>query len=363
MRKAIYNALLELVREYYKSDNLVERYAPVRYNFNIDNCPVNESIREMINGCENNYEKNLCLKRQLTDVLEGRVNNQDLNFWIINDWGGIRRFSKTDVNQNRIVQFFNQLEGNHLCGINAIASLSKVVSFVRPRVYFVYDSRVAYALNWLLRKAGAQNGFFPIPPGQSSLVKKCDLKSVLDHEGRLFSNEDSAYYDYCQLILQLYRDICPKGDEPYIIEMLLFQLAPNEVKNEFINEFQGTPFYCDSSQSNHDEQHKQSITFQSCLIKGRHADFGILCCPHDIPLYIFVGRTQRKIYCELLFKSHSDNAYPLQNELQTDGFVIKGGRSPYLIKLFPIGQKDSARECFENVRDLIFRELNICQPE
>lgn len=349
----VYNSLLELVRGYFDRIDLVERYAPNRYGFNIDNCPVEEFIKDEIRVRDCNYDKNIFLKNRLSNVLEGRVNNQDLNFWIINEWGGIRSFGRTKANQNRIEQFFNLLEGNHLCGMKTIASLSKVVSFVRPRQYFVYDSRIAYSLNWLLRQAGAREGFFPIPPGQSSLAKKCDLKGVLDSEGRLFQNADYAYFDYCQVIQRLYHSICPKGDEPFRIEMLLFQLAPCEIKEAFINEFQGTPFFCTNQQDNDDREIEHMIPFHNCSIKGRLADYGVLHCFHGRPLYVFVGRTSRSLYCKL-FLTQSNMEYPYQRELLDDGFLVKGGRTPYLVRHFPIGQEESARECYENVLSLLF---------
>ncbi len=322
-----------------------ERYASARYCFNIENCPVNESIKREIGECHNNYERNRLLKNRLSAFLKGRIDNQAINFRIINTWGGIRQFRDCPENQARIFRFFNRLERTpHRCGVDAIASFSKVVSFIKPKHYFVYDSRVAYSLNWLLRQAGAREGFFPIPPGQSSLAKNCNLKGVLDYEGRTFQHTDLAYYNYCKLVQRLYKDICPNGNEPYEVEMLLFQLAPCEIKDAFINEFQGTPFFCSP-----DRTTKQDITFQDCSVKGRRADYGILLCFHGHPLYIFVGRNTQNNYCELLFKGSSDIAYPIQDELINEGFVIKGGRNPYLIKLFSIEQESSARECYENV--------------
>ena len=351
MEDHIYCNLKSIIKDYWQKVDLEQRYTPNRYDVPIIECPVIESLKADIGNCKTNLNKNLLLKRRLCKEMNRGVKNEDINFWIIRKWGGIS-LEKTDANQARIEAFFKLLKKSHQCGQSTIASFSKVASFANPLSFFVYDSRVAYSLNWLLRKSGATNGFFPIPQGQSRLAKHCMLQKVLDEEHRTKMEARNAYFKYCELVKRLYKDICPGGKEPYRLEMLLFQIAPVEIYNEFESEFHGTVFFRSSSTppvirptSN------QNAVFQNCRIKSRCADYGEVRVIDGNELYIFVGHISKQVYCELLYKKNEQNEYPIQDQLLTEGFELKGGNNPYLVRYFPGDQAEAVRQVFDQVLD------------
>lgn len=355
MDGCIYNNLLQIVKGYWRKTNLESRYTLKRYGVPTDSCPVSENLKTDINSCNTNLAKNLTLKKRLCKEMGGGVDNKDINFWIIRKWGGIS-MAPTDENQAKIVEFYRTLNKNHEANQIAIASFSKVVSFAAPNRYFVYDSRVAYSINWSLREAGAMTGFFPFPKGRSKLATQCKLEDVLCQENRKSCNPLTAYYEYCQLVLRLYNDICPGGKEPYKLEMLLFQIASIEIYDAFRNEFQRTEYYCEDSPSkNRKEGLRQDVEFNGCNIKGRCVKYGILTRIAGHLLYLFVGQSSKKIFCELLFKDNAQQEYPLQDQLISEGFISKGGKTPYLVHYYPKDQEETVRQVFEQVKNRLMQ--------
>lgn len=355
MQDATYLKIKTIVEGYWRNVNLEQRYSPNRYVIPIENCPVAEKLKKEIEECQTNLKGNLLLKEKLGAEMKNGVENWDINFWIIQDWGAIH-MEQSEKNQDRIKTFFNLLEKTHYASLTAIASFSKVVSFAKPKDYFVYDSRVAYSLNWLLRKAGADSGYFPIPQGQSKLAKHCKLRSVLEIENKTKLNERSAYYEYCQLIKRLYKDICPSGSEPYKLEMLLFQIAPNEVYDEFRTEFLGTDFYCaDNSANDNNLNAGQNTVFQNRKIKGRQVDNGELLVIGGNELYVIQGHLKSYYYCELIYKKGLQQEYPFQDELLNEGFVLQGNSKPYLVYYFRKDQADEANHLYERVLERLER--------
>ena len=158
MEELVYRNLKQIVNQYWLNTNLEHCYSNRRYSVPTNNCPVSEQLKEEINNCETNLEKNLLLKKRLTDEMD-EGENKAVNFWIIQRWGGISSMKDTDRNQRRIAKFLERLNKESLClRGEPIASFSKVASFAYPHRYFIYDSRVSYSLNWLLREARATTG-------------------------------------------------------------------------------------------------------------------------------------------------------------------------------------------------------------
>ena len=111
---------------------------------------------------------------------------------------------------------------------DCISSLSKVASFVAPDQYVIYDSRVIYALNWLLFNWTDQRMLFPQPSGRSVELAKFDLATIfrLSRRAIEYRSPKSAFHDYCSLIRTLAAPVFGPGSPPYLLEMLLFQIAP-----------------------------------------------------------------------------------------------------------------------------------------
>ena len=60
-----------------------------------------------------------------------------------------------------------------------IASTSKVGGFMTPTKNIIYDSRVAYTMNWIILSEDAGDRFFPIPEGRNSKMQAFDLDVLI----------------------------------------------------------------------------------------------------------------------------------------------------------------------------------------
>ena len=125
-----------------------------------------------------------------------------------------------------------------------ISSLSKVASFLDPEKYFIYDARVAYSLNWLILKYENKNiinyKYFPMPNSRNKSLVNFDIQTILNiaHANELKQSPDiylkpqEAYHAYCNLIGRIAEQIYRDTKSAYLIEMLLFMIADQEVLAE-----------------------------------------------------------------------------------------------------------------------------------
>ena len=96
------------------------------------------------------YEREIILKKKINNKLHEFYDKESTLFyklciWIINDWGGI----KAAKNEEAIV-FIKQFLNFNKSAYKRFASSSKVGSYMFPEKCIIYDSRVAYSLNWIL---------------------------------------------------------------------------------------------------------------------------------------------------------------------------------------------------------------------
>jgi len=212
------NDLLEKIKQ------LSDSYEISEFEWEIpENCPL--TIPESM---VSSFQKNVYLKKNLISL----INNDDTlstHYWIIQDWGGIGSFKKNERNDKRIVTFLEELEKGKLTKDNfgVISSLSKVASFMNPEEYVIYDSRVIYALNWLLFNFSNSNKFFPQPVGRSAALAMYDMQTIFRLSGVSYEyySYKVAFHEYCKLIKQLSLD----KSAPYLLEMLIFYIAPTWV--------------------------------------------------------------------------------------------------------------------------------------
>ncbi len=125
-----------------------------------------------------------------------------------------------------------------------ISSLSKVASFLDPDKYFIYDARVAYSLNWLILKYENKNvinhKYFPMPNSRNKSLVNFDIQTILNivHAKELNEFSDiylkpqEAYHAYCNLISRIAEQIYSGTKSAYLIEMLLFIIADQEILAE-----------------------------------------------------------------------------------------------------------------------------------
>lgn len=235
-------------------DNLPRLYS---WNANLSKLPslgvlTEEQTKELNNL--SNYEKELILKKKVGEKLaEWRTSEkgrfEKLCLWIIEDWGGI-----TGANSANTIKLVNEFLGQEHPLFNRIASSSKVGSYLDPKNFIIYDSRVAYSLNWILLSEDAGGIFFPIPEGRNSKMIAFDMnvlirmknighyhpKSINQMDNKKYiSNKDKSIYipkDEAYTVLnslmkevnvRLWSD--EKSEFLYYTEMLLFSLADREI--------------------------------------------------------------------------------------------------------------------------------------
>lgn len=238
-------------------DNLPELY---KWNVKIDKLFNLEVLTEKEIGElteKTPYEKELVLKKTIQKKLNdfystNRTSFNQLCLWIIKDWGGINGVDDSSTLE-LIQEFLSKTEPS----FNRIASTSKVGSFMFPEKYFIYDSRVAYALNWIILSENAGNRFFPIPEGRNSKMLAFDMNVLIrlkninlykstEIEGldnRLYiKNRDKttyvstkkAYLEMSRLIQTISRQLWndEKSEVLFYTEMLLFSIADREIFND-----------------------------------------------------------------------------------------------------------------------------------
>lgn len=202
------------------------------------------------------YEKELQLKKivgkRLNDALKFDKDLFDkLCLWVIKDWGGITTAKDNDT-LSLIKAFLNQDKPH----FNRIASSSKVGAYMFPEKNVIYDSRVAYSLNWIILSENAGLKYFPIPEGRNSKMSALDLNVLirlknisnytitdikhLDHrlfiqnlDKKIFINKKEAYSELNNLVKQINKKLWngdkEKEENLYFTEMLLFSIADREV--------------------------------------------------------------------------------------------------------------------------------------
>lgn len=188
------------------------------------NCPIG-----LPSSASTGYEKNVYLKEHFHSVI---ANDHTLNshYWVIQNWGGIRSFKKNDRNNERINKFIKELSEGELSkhSFDAISSLSKVASFLEPNEYVIYDSKVIYALNWLLFNYSKEQKLFPQPVGRSAILAKYHLQTIFSLTKKTFEyrSHKKAYHQYCSMMKQLSEEVFGRNCKPYRLEMLLFITVP-----------------------------------------------------------------------------------------------------------------------------------------
>lgn len=203
------------------------------------------------------YKKEVALKSKVHKALNSSLIRNPMLFdkiclWIIKDWGGIRTAKDEDT-----LKLLEVYKKDLDPPFERIASSSKVGSFMFPEKYIIYDSRVAYSLNWILLSENAGNKFFPIPEGRNSKMLAFDMNVLIrlkniekyqettlnELENRLYINnkdkdcyipKKSAYSQLNKLIKQINEQLW-KGDKTkklFFTEMLLFSIADKEIYSD-----------------------------------------------------------------------------------------------------------------------------------
>lgn len=235
--------ILSILRKYDNRINLRDRFD---YNFDISNEIFDQNEIDSLKAIKNQYKRNVKLKWILKEKYQGDTDTIKLDFWIINDWGGIKSFKKNERNINRIKRFKNQIKEGELTADSfaVISSLSKIASFMHPEDFVIYDSRVTYTLNWLLllyeNCDNFTTGYFPMPRGRNRTIYSLDMLTIINlfhrepklKNKQLFLPQKDAYFQYCTAVKEISQKLFGENAAPYQLEMLLFTISTEEIPQE-----------------------------------------------------------------------------------------------------------------------------------
>ena len=218
---------------------------------------LSEEQLSQLYSANNAFVKNVVLKGVLFEVLEN-VNEKskrlEIYSWIIREWGGIYGGNAENY-YDKIEIFLSEPVNVKSLNFNNIASVSKVLSFSKTKEYIIYDSRVAYAIDWILLKTNASDKYFPIPEGRNSKLRAFDLstlirlknisylpqkkdnsKLIANMDKAIFIEKSKAYTEMCYIIKKvnalLWKD--EKKEFPFYTEMLLFSLADTMIFDDIV---------------------------------------------------------------------------------------------------------------------------------
>jgi hypothetical protein len=225
--------------EYRNQINLNERF---ENTFPIDAEILLTIDLKILNKIDNGFERTKKLKELIKLRAKGNYKNISLNYWIINNWGGIKSFKRNEKNTFKIGTFEKQLHKKKLTKdtFGTISSLSKIASFIDPDNFSIYDSKVIYALNWLILTTENKLNFFPMPIGRNKTLVDFDLSTIIhlihlkkyEKEEQIFINYQDAYFEYCDLLKNLSKEIYGQDSKPYELELLLFTISDKEIFDE-----------------------------------------------------------------------------------------------------------------------------------
>jgi hypothetical protein len=232
--------VIQRLKEYVEEVDLTARFD---YSFEISQAIFSDSERNLLLSDSNPFQQNIRLKWLLKDKYQKNSDDTMLDFWIINQWGGIRSFKPTPKNIDKIRQFKKQLNLRKLTldSFYTISSLSKIASFIDPDKFVIYDSRVIYALNWLILKYENRSviaeKYFPMPSGRNKIIVDFDMNTVLNlshlaeysMNKNLYYPEQLAYFKFCDFVETATSKVYGNTSKPFELEMLLFTLADSEI--------------------------------------------------------------------------------------------------------------------------------------
>ena len=235
--------VLEKLKDFSNQIDLKERFD---LNFDINDKIFSSKETEKLSTDNNPFEQNVRLKWILSEKYKTNTEQNFIDFWIVNNWGGIRGFKPNERNVEKVRRFKKQLEKRKLsldC-FSTISSLSKISSFIDPENFVIYDSRVIYTLNWLILTCENQNGFkkkyFPMPSGRNKIIANFDMNTIVNishiseyvENTELYVSQQNAYFQFCDFIKTNTELIYGENSKPYELEMLLFTLADKEIFEE-----------------------------------------------------------------------------------------------------------------------------------
>jgi len=184
----------------------------------------------------NDFDKCIWLRENLKDKIHTLYKTDSEEFrrkyqWIISKWGGIK-LGDVDKLDSLVNAFINNKKLGANQNFDRISSVSKVATFMFPQEHIIYDSRVAFAMNWILLSKGLTNKFFPIPEGRNSKMLNFDVNVIINlmfkGDKSVLITKNEAYNEMNELIIKINNKLWDTDGERkniYLTEMLLFSIA------------------------------------------------------------------------------------------------------------------------------------------
>lgn len=212
---------------------------------------------DKFNLLEDNFNKTIELKNILSDKLLYYYENEkpkfnELSLWIIRKWG---RISKGD--DKTLLDLIDKfVESKGKTDLKRISSKSKVLGFMYPKEFIIYDSRIAFAMNLVLLLSYSSPSiqkYFPVPDTLNTKLKAFDLYSLIrsktirkttkfprrEAEKRYFCSDETAYIEMNKLVIAINKKLWDneRKNEPFYTQMLLFTIADTILLDEITKEF------------------------------------------------------------------------------------------------------------------------------
>lgn len=346
----------------YASINLNEFYSNVRYD-----CPgLSQETQTRLKKLDA-FPGQMELKRFVGELLQGSFENEEVNTWIVHQWGNISRFDTTK--RERITGFRDHLAQGSITRneFNRISSLSKIASFVSRDRFFVYDSRVAFSLDGLLLKVKQENPkldvkYFHIPKAQGGRDEMMRRTISQQYPNADYYTKEETYAEYNSLILNLNKEkVLNKHLPPCWIEMLLFALGktggiidqevvPSQIranvkaqKKRANNEKKGKK----SAPRNKKNSETSKVTrlTNGSTKRSRKVLFGYSVPFEGNNYYLFVGQKPSFEYLELLTENKSEliEDCSLYHKLKRDYLGDKEGKDFIYKRLKPYDESEAKR--------------------
>lgn len=180
------------------------------------------------------FDRDIHLKFELNKYLKNIAEPEKrigIYEWIVQEWGGIKTHKAFD----EVISLANKMDS-----FDRISSWSKIASIEDIEQYVIYDSRVIYALNWLLHKYNLeqkkQERYFLQPDGRNAKLSGLPITSLIQtfsEKDCFYKKKGDFYKIFCETIKKINDELFANDSEikkyPFYTEMLLFQMADKKI--------------------------------------------------------------------------------------------------------------------------------------
>lgn len=187
------------------------------------------------------FDRDIRLKFELNKYLKNVAESDKkiIYEWIVQEWGGIKTHKAFD----EVISLAKESLANETDSFDRISSWSKIASFEDIERYVIYDSRVIYALNWLLHKYNLeqkkQERYFLQPDGRNAKLSGLPITSLIQtfsEEDCFYEKKGDFYKIFCEIIKKINDELFANDPEvqkyPFYTEMLLFQMADDKIYDD-----------------------------------------------------------------------------------------------------------------------------------